>query len=68
MKGLTLTAIFSALLLSLSVAPVMAGNGAVGPNQTPTVAKDHEQFIRQAYDLAISAGKRQPHLRGPPGP
>ena len=64
MKGLTLTAIFSALLLALSVAPVMAGNGAVGPNQTPTVAKDHEQFIRQAYDLAISAGKKGNHTFG----
>lgn len=56
MKILSLVIVFSALFLSPWFSAAAAGG--------ETDADHHERFIRQAYDLAISAGKKGDHTFG----
>jgi tRNA(Arg) A34 adenosine deaminase TadA len=57
MKRLILVIILSVFLLSLVVSPAIAGDETVLYKQGTSTAADHGPFIRQAFDLAISAGK-----------
>ena len=57
MKRLTFVIILSAFLLSLFVSPAVTGDETVLHKQGAADAADHGPFIRQTFDLAISAGK-----------
>ena len=51
-------------LLSLSVSPAIAGNQTTPYKQGAGITIDHEPFIRQTFDLAISSGKHGNHTFG----
>jgi len=64
MNKSVLIIVFSVFVLSLSVLPVSAVDKTLPSGRMMAIATDHEQFIRQAFDLAISAGKKGNHPFG----
>jgi tRNA(Arg) A34 adenosine deaminase TadA len=64
MNKSVLIIVFSVFVLSLSVLPVRAVDKALPSGKKMAIATDHEQFIRQAFELAISAGKKGNHPFG----
>lgn len=56
--------VLSFFVLSLPVFPVSADNRVLSSKQETSNSTSHEPFIRQAFDLAISAGKKGNHPFG----
>ena len=62
-KGTTLLTV-AFFLIFLSVLPISAGDETLPSAEKTITAADHERFIRQTLDLAISAGKKGNHPFG----
>lgn len=56
--------VLSAFVLSLTVLPAGAGNNVLPYREEATSLTRHEPFIRQAFELAISSGKKGNHPFG----
>lgn len=60
----TLTIILSVFLLCQFVSTVGAADETLSCTKETATATDHERFVRQAFDLAISSGKKGNHPFG----
>jgi tRNA(Arg) A34 adenosine deaminase TadA len=54
----------SVFLICLTVPPASVANEALPSGEETVTATDHEPFVRQAFDLAIRAGKKGNHPFG----